>query len=308
MDPNRITGEEKMKKKIFIVTSWLMVLYATNLFATIGPIPLDIGNELPDGIYYGSVTVTLIPAGAINSCPGGYDGVKIVVDANQKVLIPGPNFGIQRFGFNYAGNPAALDISIANDPQNKWKISLNRQMGPFGVFVDDPIGTGSVRQDPLVLTVCNCCADLKEDDVVVKNADGYTFAVHIGGFSYAGMTNITSGFFGTVKTTLIELADFTVKPGNKKVTVLWGTASEIDNAGFNIYRAESPDGDYVKINGSLIPAEGSSTKGATYEFIDRNVSNRKTYYYKLQDTDLEGKNTFNGPASTTPRWIYGILK
>jgi len=64
----------------------------------------------------------------------------------------------------------------------------------------------------------------------------------------------------------------------------------------------------VKINGALIPAEGSGTQGATYMFIDRNVSNRKTYYYKLQDTDLEGKSTFNGPASTTPRWIYCILK
>jgi hypothetical protein len=297
-----------MKKTIFILLNWFVVLFATNLFATIGPIPLDIGNELPDGIYYGAVTVKLIPGGTINGCPGGYDGVKIAVDANQNVLIPGPNFGIQRFGFNYLGNTADLDISIANDPQNKWKISLNRQMGPFGVFVDDPIGTGLVRQDPLILTVCSCCADLMEEDVVVKNAYGYTFAVHIGGFSYAGMTNITSGFFGTVNTTLIELSDFTVKPGNKKAIVLWSTASEIDNVGFNIYRAESRDGEYVKINGSLIPAEGSSTQGAAYEFIDSNVQNRKTYYYKLQDVDIEGKSTFNGPASTTPRWIFGRLK
>ena len=49
---------------------------------------------------------------------------------------------------------------------------------------------------------------------------------------------------------------------------------------------ESEDGEYSKINESLIPAEGSSTQGASYEYIDTRVQNRKTYYYKLEDIDL----------------------
>jgi len=103
--------------------------------------------------------------------------------------------------------------------------------------------------------------------------------------------------------TIIELSSFTANPSDKKVFISWTTASEIDNAGFNLYRAESENGEYVKINASLIPAEGSPTQSATYEFIDENVRNRTTYY-KLEDIDLNGQGTIHGPVSATPRIIY----
>jgi hypothetical protein len=95
---------------------------------------------------------------------------------------------------------------------------------------------------------------------------------------------------------------------NKKVFINWSTASEIDNAGFNIYRATAEDGEYAKINSALIAAEGTSTQGASYEFIDRDVRNRKTYCYKLEDIDPNGTSTMHGPVSATPRLIYGIGK
>jgi hypothetical protein len=85
------------------------------------------------------------------------------------------------------------------------------------------------------------------------------------------------------------------------VVLSWTTASEIDNAGFNLYRSESADGEYVKINASLIPAEGSPTQGATYQYVDRDVKNRTTYYYKLEDIDLNGNSTMHGPVSAEPR-------
>jgi hypothetical protein len=80
----------------------------------------------------------------------------------------------------------------------------------------------------------------------------------------------------------------------------WETASEIDNAGFNIYRSESKDGEYTQINDSIITTEGSSTVGATYEFIDTNVQNGKTYYYELQGMDMEGYSSIYGSVSATP--------
>ena len=88
----------------------------------------------------------------------------------------------------------------------------------------------------------------------------------------------------------------------------WNTESETDNAGFNIYRSTSEDGEYIKINDSLIPAQGSSTQGATYEYVDAGLKNKKTYYYKLEDIDLKGTSTMHGPVSATPRWIFGIGK
>jgi hypothetical protein len=107
--------------------------------------------------------------------------------------------------------------------------------------------------------------------------------------------------------TLIELAIFRTFSQNHKIILSWSTVSEIDTAGFNLYRTESEDGKYIKINDALIPAQGSSTQGASYEFIDTDVKNRKTYYYKLEDRDLNGTSTIHGPVSAMPRWILGIF-
>lgn len=57
----------------------------------------------------------------------------------------------------------------------------------------------------------------------------------------------------------------------------------------------------MKINSSLIPAKGSPTSSAAYQFIDDNVKNRKTYYYKLEDIDIYGKDTMHGPVSAVVR-------
>jgi hypothetical protein len=56
-------------------------------------------NELPDGVSYGTVSLSYI-------YENGKRGVRITVTANQSILSPCSNFGIQRFGFNTAlANP-----------------------------------------------------------------------------------------------------------------------------------------------------------------------------------------------------------
>jgi len=101
----------------------------------------------------------------------------------------------------------------------------------------------------------------------------------------------------TIQPTLITIDDFKAAAGNRKVTITWTTASEIDNAGFNIYRSTEEDGTYTKINAELIPAKGSPSTSATYQFIDQPLKNRRTYWYKLEDIDLKGEATMHGPVS-----------
>ena len=103
--------------------------------------------------------------------------------------------------------------------------------------------------------------------------------------------------------TAITLSSFDAKPGNHSVTLIWVTETEIDNAGFNIYRAGA-DGEFVKINAEIIPAQGTAASGAAYQFVDSGVQNRQTYSYKLEDVDLNGAATQYGPKTATPRFIY----
>jgi hypothetical protein len=103
--------------------------------------------------------------------------------------------------------------------------------------------------------------------------------------------------------TLITLSSFAAESQSGEVLLQWTTAAEIDNAGFNIYRAESENGEYEQINETLISAKGSPTQGASYEYVDTDVQNRKTYYYKLEDIYLNGVSTFHGPVRATPRVV-----
>jgi outer membrane protein assembly factor BamB len=107
--------------------------------------------------------------------------------------------------------------------------------------------------------------------------------------------------------TLINLISFDADAGNGSVTLAWETASEIENAGFNLYRSEFKNSGYMQINKQLIMAKGSAVQGADYVFIDNNVKNGRTYYYKLEDIDNAGKRTIHGPVQATPRWFYRMI-
>jgi len=38
------------------------------------------------------------------------------------------------------------------------------------------------------------------------------------------------------------------------------------------------------------------------------LKNRKTYYYKLEDIDVNGVSTFHGPVTATPRLLFRFFK
>ncbi|MBM2833797.1 MAG: hypothetical protein HW406_958 [Candidatus Brocadiaceae bacterium] len=106
--------------------------------------------------------------------------------------------------------------------------------------------------------------------------------------------------------TVITLSLFSVDVVGDDGTVLikWETATEIDNAEFNLYRAKTKDGRYKKINDTPIPAQGNAVYGDSYSFVDRPPANG-TYYYKLEDVDYYGVSTLHGPVKVRVRSAEG---
>jgi hypothetical protein len=82
------------------------------------------------------------------------------------------------------------------------------------------------------------------------------------------------------------------------IQVKWETSAEIDNAGFNLYRGPSPEGPWNKLNQDLIPSQvpPGSPVGATYEWVDSNIKMGATYFYLLEDVDVNGVATKHGPV------------
>jgi hypothetical protein len=80
------------------------------------------------------------------------------------------------------------------------------------------------------------------------------------------------------------------------VMVEWTTASELNTAGFNVYRSASPAGPFTRINGDLIPASPDPLVGGSYIFTDTTVMAGHTYYYQLEDVESSGATTRHGPV------------
>jgi len=93
---------------------------------------------------------------------------------------------------------------------------------------------------------------------------------------------------------VIELVSFTATLGKGTVTLAWETGTEVDNAGFNLYRATAETGPYTKINDALIPAQGDAVSGASYSFLD--TPGYGVFYYQLEDVDYYGVSTLHGPV------------
>jgi hypothetical protein len=97
--------------------------------------------------------------------------------------------------------------------------------------------------------------------------------------------------------TLVNLVSFTAKGLEDSVKIGWEIASEIDNAGFHLWRGQRTDRFYARITDAMIPAEGGPSWGAKYAYEDRDVEPGTTYVYQLQDIDTAGRSNFHGPAS-----------
>ncbi len=88
------------------------------------------------------------------------------------------------------------------------------------------------------------------------------------------------------------------------LVIFWSTGNELDIIGFNLYRAASPDGEYVRINEQMIPGSPDDVLGGDYSYTDVNVEKGQTYYYKLERIHRQGHSLpLEGPLElTAPRF------
>ncbi len=110
--------------------------------------------------------------------------------------------------------------------------------------------------------------------------------------------------FSNMAPTAAKLSSFTATPTDDgRVLIRWRTGTEVDNLGFNVYR--EVDGVRTRITPQLVAgsallagADIKLTAGNAYAWSDAPPSG-KAVTYVLEDIDLNGKSTLNGPISVS---------
>ena len=85
------------------------------------------------------------------------------------------------------------------------------------------------------------------------------------------------------------------------VVIEWATSSEIDTAGFNLYRVTGSDDPWIKVNDYLIPASPDPLTGGSYHYEDKEVEPHADYQYYLEEVEVSGNINRYGPVEVAAK-------
>ena len=124
-----------------------------------------------------------------------------------------------------------------------------------------------------------------EDGWIVADLDG-------GGATFYGhRDDIATPGFRQGGPLPVSLSSFNPKRTDAgSVIITWITASELNNAGFNILRSQQRKGEFKVINvKGIIAGAGTTSERNVYTFTDTTAKPNVIYYYQIEDVSFNGQ-------------------
>ncbi|HHJ53524.1 MAG TPA: hypothetical protein ENJ89_10045, partial [Caldithrix abyssi] len=110
----------------------------------------------------------------------------------------------------------------------------------------------------------------------------------------------------------VELSSFVANARPLGIELTWATQSEVNNAGFIVERSLNEQGPYDELasfrTDSTLEGLGNSSFGQNYSYLDTEISDGVTYWYKLVDVDFAGQRNEHGPVKVTAHFQQGALR
>jgi uncharacterized repeat protein (TIGR01451 family) len=251
----------------------------------------------PDGTLDSQTTVTLPAGGSILTADFGYRGTNsvsgsayrdlndnAVQDVGETTTYPGVTIYLWYCGADnvcgsgddkfYASmqSDANGDYSFTHLPDGRYRVSVDAGSPPVEDFHPTKVSSPTV---------------FREVDLDQAKADP----------NPVNRPDQDFGFYDPTPTA-VTLASFTAVVQDNAILLTWETASEVNTLGFNLYRAESPDGPLARFNADLIRSQYSEAPiGGVYTSLDETVVAGITYYYWLEEVDIYGATSRYGPVA-----------
>jgi len=175
-----------------------------------------------------------------------------------------------------------------------WKINTNKTGYTTTIsFSYDPSADGIQDENTLLLARRDTDADLWQvySDITRDPDNNRITANNVTAFSEWSFASEAGD-----NSLPVSLSQFSGRESNGVVHLQWQTESELENLGFNIYRADADSvNQQDKINIQLIRGAGSSTEQNFYTFRDKSVRVDRTYIYILENVDYSGVTSRSAP-------------
>ncbi len=267
--------------------------------------------DLTNNHYAGNITgARYVSSGA----PVGNENSSYYSAPATKYSIKHPNGDSIVFS-NFSSQPTGIQLyyldavdntdNIGNSPADQ--LLTNRTFGAF-IVANQPITynvTYYYKNNPYINTPgAKAAGGYDPSDLIftvrpssdtVWNSVNATNDVNNLKFTYTGLSGRTEIALGASNGHLpISLLSFSADTKDNDIILNWKTATEINNDYFTVERStDCKTFDALeKINGA-----GNSNMILKYDYIDKNVKeviNTNKVYYRLKQTDFDGKFTYSG--------------
>ena len=237
-------------------------------------------------------------SGAVRLGPGWTADSSFAADGDSAT-----DDGVAFVGAFTAGQPATVRVNVQGTPASGRWLRVWFDWDSSGVFdTTEKVFDGAAangNNDLVVNVPSGLAGTVKVRVRLYDSASAPAAPEAIDAASYGGASGGEVEDGASPSPLAVTLAAFSAAQQGDFVVVAWETVSELDNTGFNLYRGVSPAGPDRQLNAALIPSQApGSSGGFSYTWTDRaDLTPGATYYYWLEDVDLNGAATMHGPVS-----------
>lgn len=273
----------------FQTSVWITLLF---LFSTcLGLLPISFAQTVQAGITYDGPNAHVIITArttddiSAENLTGAIVTLRYPSGENTTLGTVTSTFGFAQQGSLQASGGFTYVVYTAN-PSDATLTTLNAANAEMELL-RVAITQGANSANTIELAPRNTAPQL-------AGSDEFTFETNNVNFR----DNVATPYFTNETTLPVELAAFrAVADGSQTIRLQWQTASETNNAGFDIER-RLPDGAFASI--AFVSGRGTQTAQATYSFEDTLLPFGANHLiYRLKQTDFDGSTSYSEAVEVT---------